>query len=143
MVEKNVGLSKEVFGEESSAYCGDVVNYADELHRNGRECGREVELVDSILAKGSVKLGEYDGIRLAKLKKKMEGEDTIEEDKQWLELRKNVAQQEGKQSHHYMNKMCWEISVEERTWGGKQKELVEQSGELMQLAHQTHYHQHD
>ena len=80
--------------------------YADELHMNDRECGREVELVDSILKKGSVKIHKFDEIRLAKLKKRMVGEDTIEEDKQWLELRKHVAQQEGKHSHQYMNKMC-------------------------------------
>ena len=73
--------------------------YADQLYINDRECGREVELVDSILKKGTVKLDKYDENRLAKLKKLMAGEDTIEEDKQWLELRKHVAQQEGKHSH--------------------------------------------
>ena len=66
---------------------------------NDRECRKEVELVDSILKKGAVKIKKIDEIRLAKLKKAMAGEDTIEEDRQWLELRKHVAQQEGKHSH--------------------------------------------
>ena len=73
----------------------------------------------------------------------MVGEDTIEEEKQWLELRKNVAKQEGKHSHQYMNKMFWEIDVEVRTNGGKWKELVDQTEELIRLAHHAHYHQHD
>ena len=133
--------------------------YADELYRNKRECGREVELVDSILKKGSIKIEKfaeirgitfimvhnsyYIEIRLEALKKRMVGEDTIEEEKQWLELRRHVAQQEGKHSHQYMNKMWWEISVEERTNGGKRKELVDQTEELIRLAHHAHYHQHD
>ena len=102
-----------------------------------------MESVDSILKKGSVKIDKFDEIRLAKLKKMMVGEDTIEEEKQWLELRKDVAQQEGKHSHQYMDKMYWEISVEERTNGGKRKELVDQTEELIRLAHHAHYHQHD
>ena len=73
----------------------------------------------------------------------MVGEDTIEEDKQWLELRKHVAQQEGKHSHQYMHKMCVEIDVELRTNGGKGKEMVDQTEELIRLAHHAHYHQHD
>ena len=55
--------------------------YADQLHINDSECGREVELVDSILKKGSVKIDEYTEIRLARLKKGMAGEDTIDEEK--------------------------------------------------------------
>ena len=73
----------------------------------------------------------------------MVGEDTIEEDKQWLELRKHVALQEGKHSHQYMHKMYWEINVEKRTREGKRKELVDQTEELIRLAHHAHYHQHD
>ena len=99
--------------------------------------------MDSILKRGSVKINEFDEIRLARLKKKMVGEDTIKEDKQWLELRKHVALQEGKHSHQYMHKMYWEISVEMRTMGGKRKELVDQTEELIRLAHHAHYHQHD
>ena len=42
-----------------------------------------------------------------------------------------------------MHKMCVEIDVEMRTIGGKGKELVDQTEELIRLAHSTHYHQHE
>ena len=38
--------------------------------------------------------------------------------------------------------MYWEIDVEVRT-KGKGKELVDQTEELIRLAHHAHYHQHD
>ena len=57
----------------------------------------------------------------------IKGGDITEETRQWLELRKNVAQQQGKQSHHYMHKMTWEIIMESKIDNGKEEELVEQT----------------
>ena len=60
-----------------------------------------------------------------------------------LSLETNIAQKQGKRSHEYMAYMAFQIMNEYIARTGKGKELVQHSKELIQLAHQTHFHQHD
>ena len=89
-----------------------LIIHAENLYESGRECKKEVKLVETMLAKGSVQLHKKFELKLAKLKKLMERREITEETRQWLELRKNVAQQQGKKSHLYLHKMTWEIVLE-------------------------------
>ena len=53
-----------------------------------------------------------------------------------------MEQKQGKRSHKYMLKKSGEILLAQRGEDvDKKKELVEQTEELMRLAHQTTFHQ--
>ena len=69
-----------------------LIIHAEALHLSGKACMGEVELVEGILTRGSVKLTKAAEIRLSRLRKQMRGEDTTEEASLYLELNKNLTQ---------------------------------------------------
>lgn len=106
------------------------------------EYKKEVEEVESILKKGTIKLDKEDLINLSQLKKYIRGEDDTEELEQAVELQGPIEQKQGKRSYHYMHKKYLEVTLANRGENlEKKKELLKQTEELMELAHQLTYHQ--